>query len=199
MKKTLSLLIVLLAAAAVATLTFAGEPGKLEHHVKLMLNAGDEPIEIETEGLAVGESREFQTESGKAVVLTRTEDGLEVTVDGKKLDLPGHGGAHAFFHGGEETKIFVAHTGEGEEGEHRFVWVDGEGHGAAGHGEGHHVVKIHRHHPDAAKRLQASGVLDGLDAPTRERILEELRKIDTERAVEMTQKVIVRGGDETEE
>lgn len=185
MKKTLPLLIALLVAAAVATLAFAGEPEKREHHVKLVINAGDEPIDIEAEDLAVGESREFQTDSGKTVVLTRTEDGLEVTIDGKKLDLPGHGGAHAFFHG--------------REGDHRFLWVDGEGHGGEGHGEGHHVVRIHRHGGSSAERLLKSGVLDGLDAPTRERILEELRKIDAEPAVEVTKKVVVLGEDATED
>lgn len=197
MKKTLPLLIALLVAAVVATLAFAGEPEKFEHRIKLVINAGDEPIEIEAEDLAVGESREFQTESGKAVVLTRTEDGLEVTVDGKKLNLPGHGGAHAFFHGAD-TKVFVARAGEGQgENGQGFLWVDSDG--TSHTGEGHHVFQIHRHGGDSAARLLKSGVLDGLDAPTRDRILEELRKIDAEPAVEVTKKVVVLGEDETED
>lgn len=193
MKKTLLILIALLAVTAVATFALAGEPEKFENHIKLVLNVGDEPIELEAEDLAVGESREFQTDSGKPVVLTRAEEGLEVTVDGKKINLFGHGPGHGFFHAGDATKVFVAHAGEGEEAGHHFSWVEGEG-----HGDGPHVVKIRRHGGDTAKRLLESGALDGLDESTRERILEELRKIDAEPRIKIGKEVIVLDGDEVE-
>lgn len=51
-------------------------------------------IELEADDLEIGESRQFITDSGKEVVITRTEDGVDITIDGEELDLPALGSLH---------------------------------------------------------------------------------------------------------
>ena len=50
--------------------------------------------DFEMADLAVGESRTIENEDGRTITLTRTEDGMQVDVDGKTIELP-HFAAHA--------------------------------------------------------------------------------------------------------
>lgn len=91
--KALSALIASLAATvAIATFVQAEE----EKHIKLVLQTSPEAglVTIETGELALGETRAFTSEKGRPVLLTKTEQGFEIDVDGKKtqIDLPEAGG-----------------------------------------------------------------------------------------------------------
>ena len=135
------------------------------HKMKVVLGGDADTFELGE--LEVGETRQFFTESGKEVVITRSEDGYEVNVDGKEINIlsPGHhsasfvkidrdsGDGEATFdvmvkgftgsHG--DDNVFIV-KGEGDgEGEHSYVWhgEDGEEHQIEanvmffGTGEGH--------------------------------------------------------------
>ena len=59
-----------------------------DSHTAKIVIAGDGDTEIfEVDGeLEVGESRQFFTESGKEIVITRTDEGFDMTIDGESLD-----------------------------------------------------------------------------------------------------------------
>ncbi len=114
----------LVAGLAIAAFAQAEE----EKHLELIL-AGDAEaglITIKTDDLAPGESRTFTSENGRPVVLSRTESGLEIDVDGKKtqVDLPEAGGEGFAYEirdeednaGGDaerERRIIIKKLGEG--------------------------------------------------------------------------------------
>lgn len=219
--KKLALLILLALLVPFATAVLAEEVE--EHEVKLVLMQDDgERIEIEDSELAVGESKQFFTESGKEVVLARTAEGFEVTIDGERIDLGGHHGARHRVeiemdedgeHDGErhvivEKKIIICSEGEDceEGGEHVFIARSGDGEGLHAHGDGHkmlhrmHVgegadgdVKIlHLKRSGALEHLRESGVLDSLSAADREKVVEALEAFESEREVDVE---MVHGGD----
>ena len=105
--KTLSLTLACLAAAALVSFTQAEEVRK----IKLIIDGSPEAgqVKIETDDLAPGETRSFTSEKGRPVLVTRTENGFEIDVDGKKtvVDLPPGGGDgfefHTFDEPGEPT------------------------------------------------------------------------------------------------
>lgn len=116
--KTLShVLACLVATFAIALLAQAEEHRK----IKLVL-MGDEAgkIEIETEDLALGETRTFTSEKGKTVLLTRDEKGLELDVEGKKtrIELPEPGGPSGFEYEIEEA---IREAGGDAQKEHRVI------------------------------------------------------------------------------
>lgn len=47
---------------------------------------------FEISDLALGETKTFTTDSGKVIVATKTEEGMNLTVDGKEIKLPSFGG-----------------------------------------------------------------------------------------------------------
>jgi hypothetical protein len=133
------------AALAFATLAHADEDMKFEALIKLVLDDEHaDVIELDASDMEIGDSRQLYTASGKEVVVTRGENGFEITVDGEDLDLPTvhqekkvvivkahgeHDGEHQELHeviiGGEGDheshsvhKIVIG--GEGEHGEHVF-------------------------------------------------------------------------------
>lgn len=161
------------------------------HHIQLKLDDDMELIEIDD--LQPGESRQFFTDEGKEIVITRSDDGIEITVDGEELDVPKIVRVKALHEGtldGEGRKVIVRtqHADEhgavwissGQEGEsvveierlgeggHRMHWVSGDG------------AKIELHRRSAAEHLETSGALHGLDASEREAILEALGEFDAE-------------------
>jgi len=181
-------LIAILAALGLVVSGFAwagdGE-GETRHKFKIVLDDGGEHdvLKLEAEDLEVGETRELTTDSGKEVVIARTEEGFDITVDGKEIVVGGED--HSFVHAhGEGRRVIVHHTGDGEsehhavfinedgekveiDGEHEMTWV------TAGGEHGLHVEEG----PSVADQLVESGVLDGLDTATRQDILDELKKI----------------------
>lgn len=97
MKALLPLACVLAAAILVSGQTRAGEDhGEpiIEKKIKIVVaeDGGDaqaEVIRLDGDDLEPGESRQFLTDSGKEVVITRNDDeSLTVTVDGKDIELP---------------------------------------------------------------------------------------------------------------
>lgn len=137
-------------------------------------------VKIDISELEVGESRVEWTDSGKEIVVTRTEDGHTITLDGEELDLPqvgehlawtvdggealplGHHGAIAI--SGADAKVFAVEA-DG------VVHLDGE------EGATPQIRMLRVGSPDVGESLLASGVLDDLDDETRDRILDELAAI----------------------
>ena len=68
--------------------------------------AGFEPVD-----LAVGESRIIPNDSGRTITMTRTENGLQIDVDGKTIDLPDVGahGEHMMFVDATDVDVDVTH------------------------------------------------------------------------------------------
>jgi len=126
----------LCAVAVVGLLTTglqAGEEPTEQHRIKVVLAAdGGEPdvIEVDNLELEVGESHQFLTDSGKEVVITRTEDGLNLTVDGEEIDMPAIHGRHgvAFSHDTHKIveRIVTSHDGE-EHGNSMVFVTSGDG------------------------------------------------------------------------
>ena len=116
--KTLSKTLACLAACfAIGLFAQAEDQRKIK---LLLMNDDSGKIEIETEDLALGETRSFTSEKGKTVLLTRDEKGLELDVEGKKtrIELPEPGGPSGF-----EYEIEEALHEEGGEAqkEHRVI------------------------------------------------------------------------------
>jgi len=98
-----SLLAVALGAIAMSSLTISASETQ-ERHVMIKIDKtdGDEAmVDLSVDGfeevfsmpdLEVGESKTITTESGKTITLYKTEKGLSVEVDGKKIELPGLSG-----------------------------------------------------------------------------------------------------------
>lgn len=206
MKKTL-LLLASLAFAALAFTAIAAQP-EIEHKVHLKIIADDDLVDVELDDLAIGDSQQLFTESGKQVVITRKEAGYEFDIEGRDEPILVRTGtqAYAFAHdhscdgddcpqhvvikkhvnvttdgdGAGQQMIFMSDDGE----VHRLgdgedvTWIAGEG-----SGDGKlHVIELDGA-SSAAERLLASGVLDSLDDAKRQEILDALR--DGERKVEV--------------
>ena len=165
------------------------------HHIKLKLD--DKMDVIEIDDLDIGESRQFFTDDGEEIVVTRSEDGVEITVDGEEIDLPKtvrvetlheevHGDGD---HGVGERKVIVR-TGHSDG--HNAVWVTSGAEGDAvveieNLGDAHRMhwvssegenIEIRR--PSAADHLKESGALDGLDETERQAVLDALEDFDSE-------------------
>ena len=67
-------------------LRIAIDDGTEHGQVFVELNDGDA---IDVDSMQLGETRSVVDENGRAVLVTRTEHGLELDVDGKKIDVPG--------------------------------------------------------------------------------------------------------------
>lgn len=108
-----------------------------------------EALKVDAEGLAVGESRQLTTDSGKVVTVTREEKGLKLEVDGKVIQLPGDDEDLHLEAGDQQVRVLKLHHGQGTDGKWKTEdgeVVDlGEGHGfhfiSAEDGPGHVVVQ----------------------------------------------------------
>lgn len=163
-------LLTIAATLLVTSALLAGE-GHVERHLKLALGDPADVLVIEDDDMEPGETRQFFTESGKEVVITRTEEGRTIEIEGKTIEIPENPANFVF--SGEEgvRKVIVKemHTVDGD-AHHAFRFHTGD------ENEGPHVMVLHRGLP--SKHLAESGVLDDLDAETRERILDTLREIE---------------------
>lgn len=163
------------------------------HHIKLKLDEAMDVIEVDD--LEIGESRQFFTDEGKEIVVTRGEDGVDITVDGEEIDMP------------KKIRVERLHEevrGDGEQGEHKVIIRSGhsDGHNnvwVTSGDEGKAIVEIenlvdgHEMHwvssdgtdiqirrSSAADHLKKSGALDGLDEDERQAILDALEEFDSE-------------------
>ena len=200
MKTIHAILALLFATLFVSVFSFADEA---KHEVKIKIQQDGDLIDLEAQDMEVGETRQSFSDSGKEILLTRTEEGYDLTVDGKQVDIGmAHGDRHSVFvHSGdsEDAKVMVRkimvegkgdgeahgfhfiHGEEGDEdhGTHHWVQKGDEAHGThhwVQKGDDSHVFMIERVNP--ADHLVESGVLDGLDEETRQNILETLREIE---------------------
>lgn len=189
----LRLFVTLATALAIAAGLSLADESKVKSRFKFKVDSAGEAIVVDD--LAVGETRQFFTDSGKEVVVTRGDDGFHLTVDGKEIDVVGpHGfhGASVIDLEGEEggsVKVIVKKVGVGEESEHVMVW-HGAGHEA--HGDHGFAFVIQ---PDVAEHVVESGVLDDLAPEKREEILRVIREADR-RVIRHRAKVVVDDEDE---
>ena len=112
-----------LSALFLAGAALAGETGEVVRDQKMVVALTTPHFEIaETDisHLAVGESETIVTDSGRTVDLLRTEDGVEVFLDGVKLDIPMEGEERVIR---EEIEI---HCGSDEDCE-SLTWISEDG------------------------------------------------------------------------
>lgn len=80
-----------------ATAVVAGKDTErvVEKKIVVALNSDDFVLEeTDLSHLGVGDAETIVTESGKTIDLLRTEDGIEIYVDGEMIDLGDHHGEH---------------------------------------------------------------------------------------------------------
>jgi len=163
---TVFLWVFLIAAAAVA-----GE----EHKVKIevaVTGDGEEHKSFEWHGdgseiddLEVGESKTITDDDGNEVTMTRTEDGLEIEVEGKNIEL---------MHMGSDIDVDVMH----DKGAN--VVIHGEHDSEDVTIEKHKRVKIIRSHDKDGVTIISS---DAIDEETRARLEEVLKDAGTDGTV----------------
>ncbi|MCH9650780.1 MAG: hypothetical protein K0U98_21305 [Deltaproteobacteria bacterium] len=118
--------LLLLTAALVFAPAFAqASPDNDEQRRVKVLIADDgdmETHEFDLEDMYVGETREFTTDSGRVLEVTRTEDGQTITLDGEEINL------HATAHMDHEHQHGEDHEhGDGHRVRiHKEVIVEGE-------------------------------------------------------------------------
>ncbi|MBD8525836.1 hypothetical protein [Pseudomarimonas arenosa] len=109
-------------------------------NVRIINASGEEAVEIDLDQLAVGESRQLTSSSGKPAIVTRTESGLSVEVAGKTTEVslasPGHAG------------VWHADAGDGKV---KIIELDDESLHEGADGERHErkVVIMHKGGEDA--------------------------------------------------
>ncbi len=189
MKTIHAILALLFATLFVSAFSFAGEDVDAEHRVKIKIQKDGELIDLDAQDMEIGETRQSFSDSNKEVLLTRTEEGYDLTVDGEQIDIGmAHGDHHSVFvhRGDSDAKVIVRKIlgGEGHGEGHGYHFIHGEegdeDHGEhrwIQHGDDTNVIVIERVNP--ADHLLESGVLDGLDEETRQNILDSLAEIET--------------------
>ena len=119
-RKALLILAVLFAANTGALLAGEPEEALVEEKIVIALHTDDFAIEeTDLSHLAVGDAETIVTESGKTVDLLRTEDGIEVYVDGELIE---GGDMHDEKH--VVHKIRIVCDDEGEECSEDMTWME---------------------------------------------------------------------------
>ena len=96
----------LLLASAFSSPLIAEETVQSLHVIKVGTSEAD-LIEADVSDLELGESRSFVTESGKTVDILKTPEGMEIYIDGERIDI---GDASNLHHGhteGHERKVVI--------------------------------------------------------------------------------------------
>jgi hypothetical protein len=155
----------------IATAALAGEEPKMKIEVAVS-GDGEEHKTFEWHGdsseiddLEVGESKTIIDDDGNEVTMTRTEDGLEIEVDGKHIDI---------MHMGADIDIDVMH----DKGAN--VVIHGEHDSEDVTIEKHKRVKIIRSHDSDGVTIISS---DEIDDETRARLEEVLKDAGTDGSV----------------
>ncbi len=113
---------VLIAACLFATTAFSGE--QIHHKVEVVVvgadNDGETRIVLDSDDLGfdlhdmqVGENQSIVDKDGRAILVTRTEEGFTFEVDGKTINMPlfeGHGGANVWFSDGDHMSDIDVHV-----------------------------------------------------------------------------------------
>ncbi len=159
---TLFLWAFLIAAAAIA-----GEKQETKIKIAVATEGGDTEVfkwnsvdsGVDLSDLEVGESKTITNEDGKEVTLTRTDDGFDIAVDGKSIEV-------MKMHGGGEVDVEVLHEGDAKVFVHK-MHEDGE--------DGDVLIRktrIIKSGDDADVTIISS---DTIDEKTRERLREVLK------------------------
>lgn len=194
--------------AALLALAAAGFAHEEKHAMKVKIVGDGDAIEVGD--LEVGETRQFFTDSGKEVVVTREEHGYELSVDGREIDVvsPGdhHGAAVVTIdregddgkidvrikkkivrvHDDENVFFFSGDEGGEHEGHEVIVWT-----GDGGDGEGHPTFTMSIDAKSVADRVLESGVLDRFDEATRREILDAIDRASKHRVLHTGSETIV--------
>jgi len=113
---------VLIAVGLFATAAYSGE--QMHHKVEVVVvgadNDGETRIVLDSDALGfdlhdmpVGENQSIVDKEGRAIMVTRTEDGLTFEVDGKTINMPyfeGQDGANVWIGDGDHTSEFDVHV-----------------------------------------------------------------------------------------
>ena len=113
---------VLIAACLFATTAFSGE--QIHHKVEVVVvgadNDGETRIVLDSDDLGfdlhdmqVGENQSIVDKDGRAILVTRTEEGFTFEVDGKTINMPlfeGHGAPNVWINKGDHTSDFDVHV-----------------------------------------------------------------------------------------
>lgn len=192
MKLAVALLSIGGAGAAATMATAPDNQSETPHQMQVIVDDGSgDRVEIEDlADLEVGDSRSYQTESGRPVTVTRDEEGFSVDVDGKQVRI-GDGPEHlamAGTHGRQMKRIEI--DGGSESGEAKsFVISDSPGqkviflegregaHGFAFSGAGDDIGAPHELMTEALlERLGKSEKFLSLDDATQEIVREAIRE-----------------------
>jgi hypothetical protein len=120
MNRTILCLLAVLLASSAGALAAAEYEKVLEEKIVIALNTDDFAIEeTDLSHLAVGDAETIVTESGKTVDLLRTEDGIEVYIDGELVDT---GGMHDEKHVVHTIRIVC--DDEGEDCSEDMTWME---------------------------------------------------------------------------
>lgn len=100
MKQIILLLVAAIITFSGTSVAAGGEPERVaEQKIVVALKTDDFEIQkTDLSHLAVGDAETIVTDSGKTVDLLRTEDGIEVYVDGELIDPGSHHGEHHAVH-----------------------------------------------------------------------------------------------------
>ncbi len=112
-----------------ATAAFSGDKGHQKMEIKVVSDdgSGESVVVLDSKALGfdmhemqVGENRSVVDKNGRPVLITRTESGFTLDVDGKTIDLPairGHHGdkiwAHGAHNGDMDIRVIRAHADAG--------------------------------------------------------------------------------------
>ncbi|RLA32303.1 MAG: hypothetical protein DRR11_02445 [Gammaproteobacteria bacterium] len=124
--KTLKLAVIAILATFAAT-TFAQEERQMKFEIIVAEDGSDESTnfswssddaDFDMQDMQVGESRSIVDDAGRAVLITREENGFKLDVDGKTIELPeitgmGPHGTHMAFVDGGNMDIDVQVVGDG--------------------------------------------------------------------------------------
>ncbi|NNK37781.1 MAG: hypothetical protein HKP03_04830 [Xanthomonadales bacterium] len=146
MKATPVLFLFLSLMALGGTLAVAGEYAEDDAEKKMVIALMTDDFELDetdVSHLGIGDAETIVTENGQTIDLLRTEDGIDVFVDGELLDLGSHGddGLHGE-HGIVHKRVEVICETEGDCEKHVMVTTDGEVDLESLHGEGHEKVIV---------------------------------------------------------
>jgi len=173
------------------TIVITSEDGAWE------MKVNDDALYLDTNTLVIGDARSFVLEDGRELVVTRTENGLQMALDGEVIDI---GGDRQFSfvttHGDHDTDVIIGEKTHDEihivrkTGAHGakavFVGDDGEDHNVFfSSGDIGHWIDI-----NDANRVTISG-LDDLDADARARIQNLLTELGVEKDVVFREKTIL--------
>lgn len=190
---------------ALTTQIEADEPVVVKKEKVKVIVAGDdsEPqiVQLNGDDLEIGESRQIFTDDGKEIVISRTEDGLGVSIDGETVDIGALHGAHGHDGNIRVHHKVIEHLADGDAKAMVFVGKGGEevdieqivaAHGGKAHrvfisedGEtvdlegldmvkwvGHPRVEIHG--AGLGDHLEESGAFDDLTDEQRRKILDAI-------------------------